>query len=81
LLLPAKAPSIAGSTGHIFPGSEVSSFKAAGKKFTVKLHAGARRPVEILVRVAKPGSYTINGSRVATETVLPETHIVRATIR
>nr|MBP7585567.1 alpha-galactosidase [Spirochaetota bacterium] len=81
LLLPAKAPSIAGSTGHIFPGSEVSSFKAAGKKFIVKLHAGARRPLDIMIRVAKPGSYTINGSRVATETVLPETHIVRATIR
>ena len=80
LRLGAKAPSLAGSTGHLFPGSEVASVRADGRKFTVKLHGAARRPCTVYIRVARTGKYFINGVSVTCDTVLPETHIIKHTL-
>lgn len=80
LRLGAKAPSIAGSTGHIFPGSEIASVRAEGRKFTVKLHTASQRPCTVFLRVARSGKYFINGTSVTSDTVLPETHIISLTL-
>lgn len=80
LRLAGGAPSIAGSTGHIFPGSEVSSLRASGRRFAMKLHSAARRPCDIMIRVARPGRYYINGAAVTSEAVLPETHVIKITM-
>lgn len=80
LRLGAKAPSVAGSTGHLFPGSEIASVRADGRKFTVKLHGNAQRPSIVFIRVAKSGKYFINGITVTSDTVLPETHIIKLTM-
>ena len=80
LRISAKIPFIAGSDAHIFPGSEVSSLKATGKNFTIKLHSSAQKPATVYVRVAKEGTYTINGIKVSSEAVLPEVNILKLTL-
>ena len=75
-----KVPFIAGSNGHLFPGSEVSSLRATGKNFTVKIHSSAQKPTTVYIRVAKEGTYSINGKKVTSDPVLPEVNILKLTL-
>lgn len=75
-----NAPALAGSSGHIFPASEVETFKFMGKNFTVKLHPKAQRPNAVFVRVAKAGTYHLNGAPAESKEVLPGVHLIKAIV-
>ncbi len=77
LRIAESAPALAGSSGHIFPSSEVEVFKGGGKNITVKLHAKAQRPNAVFIRVAKAGKYSLNGTSVESREVLPGLHLVK----
>ncbi len=77
LRLSERMPSLAGSSGHIFPSSEIDSFKASGKNFIVKLHRSAQRPNAVFVRVAKAGKYSINGAHAESKEVIPGVHLIK----
>ncbi len=71
-------PCLAGSSGHMFPASEIETVKTSGKNFIVKFHKKARKPIVVYIRVAKGGKYQINGTAVESNEVLPGVHIIQA---
>jgi hypothetical protein len=73
-------PCLAGSSGHMFPASEIETVKASGKNFIVKFHKKARKPIVVYIRVAKSGKYQINGTAVESNEVLPGVHIIKAIV-
>jgi len=56
--------SIAGSTGHIFPGSEVASLESRGETFTIKLEEKFIGEGYVYIKVSADGSYIVNGETV-----------------
>ena len=55
---------IAGSTGHIFPGSEVAALEVAGETITLKLEEKFISEGYIYIKVPADGSYIVNGETV-----------------
>jgi alpha-galactosidase len=56
--------SIAGSTGHIFPGSEVASLESSGETFTIKLEEKFIGEGYVYIKVSADGNYIVNGETV-----------------
>ncbi len=70
LSVPENAPSIAGSTGHLFPGSDVTRLKMDGRDIAIERDHRAMIPADIYVRVPSEGSYTVNGRPVRAEEIV-----------
>lgn len=65
LKVPREDYGIAGSTGHLFPGSEIASFKVKNKNIQVRLDRHYRNKGEIFIRVPGEGKYVVNDSPLA----------------
>jgi alpha-galactosidase len=81
LTLSDDVPSIAGSTGNLFPGSEITELKASdppsGGELSVDLHPYARNRGEVFIRVPGPGRYGVNGTETESYEPLLGTWILR----
>jgi hypothetical protein len=61
LTIPDKPYSIAGSTAHIFPGSEVDSVDGDGKNITVSMNKKYCGTGTLFIRVPGAGDYKVQG--------------------
>ncbi|MGE5588052.1 MAG: glycoside hydrolase family 36 protein [Clostridia bacterium] len=62
---------VVGSTGHLFPGCEVSRITVDGSDIVMEYHERALRKRDVYIRVPESGdSYRVNGETVAPERVL-----------
>ncbi|MBI9085945.1 MAG: alpha-galactosidase [Desulfobacterales bacterium] len=66
-----RTPGVAGSTIHLFPGSEVAAVALKGDRIDVRLHERACGKGTVWVRVPTPGPYLSNGVLVDSIAVLP----------
>ncbi|MCX7678141.1 MAG: alpha-galactosidase [Spirochaetes bacterium] len=80
LKISSKIPSIAGTTGHIFPGSEIEVFSTKGKNFTIKSFKNSRKPIAVYIRVPKLGDYFINGEKCRAEQLFPTIYVLKTMI-
>lgn len=63
--------SVVGSTGHLFPGCEVSRIAVDGSDIVIEYHERARRRCDVYVGVPEgEDSYRVNGETVVPERVL-----------
>ena len=62
---------IVGSTGHIFPGSEVESILLNGRRIELDIHPQAASGL-VYCRTQRNGDYTVNGITVTAKEVLPD---------
>jgi alpha-galactosidase len=61
---------IVGSTGHIFPGSEVEAILLNGARIDLDIHPHAGSG-EVFCRTPRTGDYAVNGMTVTAKEVLP----------
>lgn len=75
---------LAGTEGHIFPGSEVRRINAVGKDITIELEPEWRTPLTLYLAVPggrlKPESFRVNGTSCTEETHLSGLTVLKALI-
>ena len=81
LELPDEVPSIAGTTGNLFPGSEITDLEglssASERRISFDYLPSSRSRGEVFIRVPGHQSYTVNGTVLDAYEALPGTWIVR----
>ncbi len=67
----------AGSTGHLFPASEISSFTVKNKQINLRIDKKFCNAGDILIRVPFAGEFRINGKNFISEEAGDGLHIVK----
>ena len=80
LQLEEKPTTIAGSTGHLFPGSEIESVTIRGNKINIKIHGHCRNKNRVFIRVSNNESYSINDNDALVEEIFENVFIASAII-
>ncbi len=75
--VPNEDYAVAGSTGNLFPGSEITGIGASMGKLDLELHPNTRNRGEVFIRVPGPGKYIVNGLDTEAYEPLPLTWIVK----
>ena len=69
--------SVAGTTAHIFPGSEISSCEQKGEVITITQHKQVRNGNTVYLRTPNVGQYIINGTPVTARKILEKLFILQ----
>ncbi len=77
LAVPNEDYAVAGSTGNLFPGSEITGIVASRGTLDIELHPHTRNRGEVFIRVPGPGKYIVNGLETEAYEPHPQTWIVR----
>jgi alpha-galactosidase len=68
---------LAGTDGHIFPGSEVREVSCSGREIRVAFEPEWKSPVTAYLSVAGEGGYSINGADCGAQEPLPGLYIIK----